>query len=379
MKIPYFLLIQAFVLSTSWQVNFLQFFKSIFHLIHILTRINKIVIKSPPSYSASDAVWRWECIKGYCQKFRITPETKESAISLPACRLFCSNNAGLWPKPNGNFYMKNLLVHIDSNDITMHSKRSNSPVQELVSTAFTSFKNNVVSLVPLDGRSVGGRPLQVQININNRDERQLKLNTNESYSISILTTEYSVNTKINSTTYFGARHALETLGQLIIYDDIRGQLQVPGEIYIEDKPLYPYRGILLDTSRNYISVPVIKRIIDGMSLSKLNTFHWHITDSHSFPYVSKSNPNLSRLGAYSPSKVYTPEDVNEIIQFGLERGVRILPEFDAPAHVGEGWQDTDFVTCFNQKPWQNYCVEPPCGQFDPTKSGLYDALEGRII
>lgn len=53
-----------------------------------------------------------------------------------------------------------------------------------------------------------------------------------------------------------------------------------------------------------------------------------------------------------------------------------MPEFDAPAHVGEGWQGTDLVACFNAQPWSKYCVEPPCGQLDPTQSKLYDVLEG---
>lgn len=56
--------------------------------------------------------------------------------------------------------------------------------------------------------------------------------------------------------------------------------------------------------------------------------------------------------------------------------MRVLPEFDAPAHVGEGWQGTDLVACFNAQPWLKYCVEPPCGQLDPTKDKLYDVLEG---
>lgn len=53
----------------------------------------------------------------------------------------------------------------------------------------------------------------------------------------------------------------------------------------------------------------------------------------------------------------------------------MLPEFDAPAHVGEGWQQKEVTTCFNAQPWSKFCVEPPCGQLDPTKDKLYDILE----
>lgn len=53
-------------------------------------------------------------------------------------------------------------------------------------------------------------------------------------------------------------------------------------------------------------------ILDAMGMVKLNTFHWHITDSQSFPLVLKSHPELSRLGAYSSDKVYTADDISEV-------------------------------------------------------------------
>lgn len=112
-----------------------------------------------------------------------------------------------------------------------------------------------------------------------------------------------------------------------------------------------------------------------MSLSKLNIFHWHITDSHSFPLVVAKHPELHRLGAYRPEKIYTPEAIREIVEFARIRGVAVVPEFDAPAHVGEGWQKKDLTACFNAQPWEKFCVEPPCGQLDPTQDHLYDVLE----
>ena len=112
-----------------------------------------------------------------------------------------------------------------------------------------------------------------------------------------------------------------------------------------------------------------------MAMVKLNTFHWHITDSHSFPLEIKSQPELTKFGAYHPDKIYTHEDVKEIVHYAKVRGIRVLPEFDAPAHVGEGWQNKGLTLCFKMQPWQTFCDEPPCGQLDPTKDEVYNVME----
>lgn len=138
--------------------------------------------------------------------------------------------------------------------------------------------------------------------------------------------------------FFGARNALETLSQLIVFDNLYGDLKIAYDVYINDEPAFKHRGILLDTSRNYMDKKSILKTIEAMAMSKLNTFHWHITDSQSFPYVSRTWPKFSKYGSYAPDKIYTEEDIKEIVKYGLVRGVRVLPEFDAPAHVGEGWQ-----------------------------------------
>lgn len=68
----------------------------------------------------------------------------------------------------------------------------------------------------------------------------------------------------------------------------------------------------------------------AMGANKMNVFHWHITDSHSFPLVIPSEPELSAKGSYGSEMVYTPDDVKEIVEFGLSHGVRVVPEIDSP-------------------------------------------------
>lgn len=43
---------------------------------------------------------------------------------------------------------------------------------------------------------------------------------------------------------------------------------------IVDKPRFAYRGLLVDTARHFIPVPILKKQIDSMAYNKLNVLHW---------------------------------------------------------------------------------------------------------
>nr|CAH7737714.1 unnamed protein product [Callosobruchus chinensis] len=339
--------------------------------------IGLLLMACYPSFSSDTTpVWHWQCVEGSCQKQPYNDTVGSAAVSLSTCRLSCSDVAGLWPKPTGDVSVTSIFEKVNLNSIDVVPKRSDSPAGELVKEAGKVFKEHIQATIPRGMTPKGGKSLIVDVDVKDPSVNRLTLETDESYTLKVsLTSDGRISALISAPTFFGARHGLQTLNQLIVFDDLNGELLIPSEVLITDRPAYPYRGILLDTSRNYITVDAIKRTLTAMGASKLNTFHWHITDSHSFPYVSKSRPELTKYGAYSPSKVYTDKDIKDVIKYATVRGIRVLPEFDAPAHVGEGWQNTGLVTCLNWQPWASYCVEPPCGQLDPTKDEVYNVLE----
>ncbi|XP_028167865.1 chitooligosaccharidolytic beta-N-acetylglucosaminidase isoform X2 [Ostrinia furnacalis] len=328
------------------------------------------------SVAAEDVVWRWSCDNGKCVKLKNDPRSSEPALSLEACKMFCNEYGLLWPRPTGEADLGNFLSKINLNSIEVKILKKGA-TDDLMEAAAKRFKEQVSLAIPRGSTpKLTGKAVDVYLVNENPNEKAFSLEMDESYGLRVSPSGADrVNATITANSFFGMRHGLETLSQLFVFDDIRDHLLMVRDVNISDKPVYPYRGILLDTARNYYSIESIKRTIEAMAAVKLNTFHWHITDSQSFPFVTTKRPNLYKFGALSPQKVYTKAAIREVVRFGLERGVRVLPEFDAPAHVGEGWQDTDLTVCFKAEPWKSYCVEPPCGQLNPTKDELYQYLE----
>lgn len=111
----------------------------------------------------------------------------------------------------------------------------------------------------------GGRPLTVTVELQSTLDDvvpKLTLDTDESYTLQISSSNNSAATAtIIAGNYFGARHGLETLSQVLIYDDIRRELQILARADIDDKPAFKWRGLLLDTSRNFFSVKSIKHTL----------------------------------------------------------------------------------------------------------------------
>ena len=121
-------------------------------------------------------------------------------------------------------------------------------------------------------------------------------------------------------------------------------------IVIKDKPGFPYRGVMLDTSRQFYTKDKVKEIILSEALGKLNVFHWHLNDDDSFPFESADYPDLTDYTAFSDLEVYSIEDVNEITEYGELLGVKVIPEIEGMAHLhslGLYPNFTHLIGCFS--------------------------------
>lgn len=80
----------------------------------------------------------------------------------------------------------------------------------------------------------------------------------------------------------GILRGLETFSQLFIREQDGVVLEF-APLLITDTPRFGHRGLLIDTSRHYLSFDTIIAIIDSLVVSKFNVLHIHAVDAQSFP------------------------------------------------------------------------------------------------
>jgi len=179
----------------------------------------------------------------------------------------------------------------------------------------------------------------------------LTLGVSENYTLSIPSGVGSDTVAtVTADNQWGALRALESFSQLFLWSG-RGvpvsYCTTTANIDIADSPRYPWRGLLIDSSRHFLPLPAIEVTLDAMSYNKLNTLHWHLVDDQSWPLYSENYPNFTKGGAYCADCFYTHQDLQRVVDYAFERGIRVIPEFDMPAHAaiwGKGYPQLE-ITC----------------------------------
>ena len=157
----------------------------------------------------------------------------------------------------------------------------------------------------------------------------------------------------------GFFYALQTIRQLLPASIERESLSDKKEKWsipvmnVQDEPRFEYRALLLDASRFFIPKENVLRIIDCMSMLKINKLHFHLTDDNGWRIEIKKYPRLTEVGAWRVDRMdvpfparrnpksgeptpiggfYSQKDIKEMVAYAAERQIEIVPEIDMPAH-----------------------------------------------
>ena len=192
------------------------------------------------------------------------------------------------------------------------------------------------------------------------------LGEDESYVLEVT----SAGAKLTAANPLGVMHGLQTFLQLV---EVGPDGYAAPAIHIEDTPRFPWRGLSLDVSRHFISMPVLQRNVDALAAVKMNVLHLHLSDDQGFRLQSREFPQLQDLG--SDGMYYSQAEMRELIAYASDRGIRIVPEFDMPGH-STAWFVGYPELSSGPGPYQ---IERRWGIFDPamdpTRESTYKLLD----
>ena len=160
--------------------------------------------------------------------------------------------------------------------------------------------------------------------------------------------------KVKASSLNGFIYALQTMRQMLPVE-IYGHEPAEDKdwslpcLTINDAPRFAYRGMHLDVSRHFFSTDEVKKYIDMMSIHKMNTLHWHLTDDQGWRIEIRKYPRLTEVGSVRKGTVirkewdrydgipyggyYTQEQIKDVIEYAAAQGITIIPEIDLPGHM----------------------------------------------
>lgn len=177
--------------------------------------------------------------------------------------------------------------------------------------------------------------------------------------------------RITGNGYSGVVNGIASLRQLVYEASLNSgneNISIP-VCRIQDAPRFEWRGIMLDVARHFFTTDEVKQLLDVMAFYKMNRLHWHLTDDQGWRVEIRKYPALTEKGAWRqfnnhdrkcqaleksehslnyriPEErlavhgkdtlyggYYTQDDIREIVDYALVRGIEIIPEVDMPGRM----------------------------------------------
>ena len=110
-------------------------------------------------------------------------------------------------------------------------------------------------------------------------------------------------------------------------------------VTIRDRPRFEWRGAMLDVARHFFGPEEVRRLIDLLSLHKMNRLHLHLTDDQGWRIEVESWPAPHERRRAPPRSAAAPEGSSraaryaELVEYADDRFITIVPEIDMPGHT----------------------------------------------
>jgi hexosaminidase len=171
----------------------------------------------------------------------------------------------------------------------------------------------------------------------------------EGYRLEVSAKGVRIEAAADAGLFYGAASLLQLLTP---EDGAKGPV-ILSAVRIEDRPRFPWRGLMLDSARHMQSVAFIEALLDQMARYKLNTFHWHLTDDQAWRLQIKRYPRLTAIGAFRVEAgqahledidpktgrprlyggFYTQDQVRAVVAYAKARSITVVPEIEMPGHA----------------------------------------------
>jgi hexosaminidase len=178
--------------------------------------------------------------------------------------------------------------------------------------------------------------------------------------------------KIQANDAVGVFNAIQSILQLLPHqiesnkkvEKILWQIPV---VKIDDEPAFQYRGLMIDVARHFLPVSFLKKLIDLMSMQKMNNLHLHLTDDQGWRIEIKKYPKLTAVGGFRNGTIkgkypgtgsdnatyggfYTQDELRELIAYAGTKFIEIVPEIEMPGHASAAIAAYPELSCFPTEP-----------------------------
>lgn len=294
--------------------------------------------------------------KGYTLPYTIIPSTQTKQLMRTAADKHVQATPEDVYKKNSvikNIPLKDLPPVFPTPINITNGEGSLELTPQTIIYAHPELKEEAVYLADMLGERLG-KPVTIATNSEGATIRLTKVpritgaTTETNYTLMVSKEGIGITGEDAAAVFYG----IQSLRQLI---PLTGKAVVPA-VNITDGARFAFRSLLIDVARNFQSKQEMMRVIDLMSVYKLNVLHLHMSDDEGWRIAIPGLPELTEVGgrrghtvdemdALQPSYgsgpdadnttgsgFYTKEEYIELIRYAAARHIKIIPEIEMPGH-----------------------------------------------